>query len=91
MYFFHFHFLLAAARDVKQYHTDLAEDPLKRALYGEADVALLCKAWDIDSKLSPKIVLNFAIHKQNNVYRVGKTDVTPQLTPNSIRWHRKGV
>ena len=60
--------LLAAARVLKQ--SQWPEDPLKRALCGEADVASLCKAFDIDSKLSAKIVLDFAIYKQNKV--VGK-------------------
>ena len=60
--------LLAAARVLKQ--SQWPEDPLKRSLYGEADVASLCKAFDIDSKLSAKIVLDFAIYKQNKV--VGK-------------------
>lgn len=59
---------MAEARVLQQSHWP--EDPLKRALYGEAEVASLCKAFNIDSNLSAKIVLDFAIYKRNKV--VGK-------------------
>jgi len=55
--------------------------------YVDAEVASLCTAFVIDSKLSAEIVLNFAIYKQNKVVRK-KTDDTPQLTirsPSFIR------
>jgi hypothetical protein len=42
------------------------EDPLQRALYREAEVASLWKAFNIDGKWSAETVLNFAIYKKKN-------------------------
>lgn len=45
------------------------KDPLQKALYGQNDVASLCKAFDLDKKLSADIVLEYALFKRTETAR----------------------
>lgn len=42
------------------------ENPLQRALYGEQDVALLCKIFQFDNALSAEIVLEYSLYKRKS-------------------------
>ena len=45
------------------------KDPLQKSLYGENEVASLCKAFDIDKSLSADIVLEYALFKRTETAR----------------------
>jgi len=59
---------IAAARVVSK--DSWPSDPLEKALYGESELAVLCKSFAISSSVSADILLDYAVFKQTGV--VGK-------------------
>lgn len=55
------------------------EDPIKRVLYGEAEVASLCKQFAITGTEAAEIVLDFSMHKQGKAMTAKLCDFVQTL------------
>jgi hypothetical protein len=55
------------------------EDPLKRALYGESEVASLCKQFSITGNEAAQIVLDFSMYKHGKAMTARLSDFVQTL------------
>ena len=55
------------------------QDPLKRALYGESEVASLCKQFSVTGKEAAEIVLDFSMYKHGKAMTSKLSDFVQTL------------